>query len=74
MIDIRNIENIEAYIDNNLEGKDLEEFELLLDQDEDFAELVENIKAGVYAIDAIGHSEMKKKIKETCLSNMMLKT
>ena len=64
MIDIRNIENIEAYIDNNLQGKELEEFELLLEQDEDFADLVENIKAGVYAIDAIGHSEMKKKIKE----------
>ena len=62
MIDIRNIENIEAYIDNNLEGKELEEFELVLSQDDDFAELVENIRAGIYAIDAIGHSE--KKVKE----------
>ncbi len=64
MIDIRNTDNIEAYIDNNLEGKELEEFEMLLEQDEEFAEIVSNIKAGIVAIEVIGHNEMKKKIKK----------
>ncbi len=63
MIDIRDIGNIEAYINQKLPDKEVKEFEALIKSDAEFADTVENIRTGIYATNIIGREELKRKLK-----------
>jgi len=63
MIDIRDIENIEAYIKKKLPDKKVKEFDALLEEDAELADTIESMKTGIYATEIIGREELKRKLK-----------
>lgn len=57
-------ETIELYLKGGLRGKALEEFNAKLKSDKEFAEKVENIKAGIMSIELNGRFELKNKLEK----------